>query len=93
VFYRGPHGHLWTSWWDGGQWWSAPTDLGGVELSSEPAAIAGGPHGIDVFHRGPNNHLWTSWWPNQPGGQFWSAPADLGGEALTSAPTAVEEPG
>ena len=49
VFYRGPNGHLWTSWWDGGQWWSAPTDLGGVELSPEPAALTGGPYGIDVF--------------------------------------------
>ena len=42
VFYRRPNGHLWTNWWDG-RLWSAPTDLGGVELSSEPAAIAGGP--------------------------------------------------
>jgi hypothetical protein len=50
VFYRGPNGHLWTSWWDGGQWWSAPTDLDGVGLSSEPAAITGGPHGIDLFY-------------------------------------------
>jgi hypothetical protein len=42
LFYRGPNGHLWTNWWDG-RLWSAPTDLGGVELSSEPPAIAGGP--------------------------------------------------
>jgi hypothetical protein len=42
----------------------APTDLGGVELSSEPAGVTGGPHGIDVFYRGPNSHLWTSWWPD-----------------------------
>src|SRR5712664_2948097 len=69
---------LWTSWWDG-RLWSAPTDLGGVELSSEPTAITGGPHGIAVLYRSPNNHLWTIWWPDQPGGQFWRAPAHLGG--------------
>src|SRR5712692_8861967 len=39
VFYRGPNLHLWTSWWPdkpGSLWWSAPTDLGGVERACGP---------------------------------------------------------
>ncbi len=92
VFYRGPNNHLWTSWWPdkpGSQWWSAPKDLGGVEITSAPAAIVGRRHTIDVYYRGPNNHVWTSWWPDKPGSQWWSAPTDLGGVEITSAPTAV----
>jgi hypothetical protein len=42
----------------------APVDLGGVALTSEPVAVIGGPHIIDVFYRGPN--LWTNWWPDKP---------------------------
>jgi hypothetical protein len=66
--------------------WSSQVDLGGVPLTSEPTAVSGGPHRLDVFYRGPNNHLWTSWWNGE---QWWSAPVDLGGVELTSAPTAV----
>ena len=67
AFYRGPNNHLWISQRPdkpGGQWWSAPFDLGGVALTSDPTAARLGRHWIDVFYRGPNNHLWTSWWPS-----------------------------
>jgi hypothetical protein len=33
--------------------WSAPTDLGGVAISSGPSAVADGQHRIDVLYRGP----------------------------------------
>jgi len=90
VFYRGPNNHLWTSWWDGSPWWSAPTDLGGVELTSAPAAVTIQyttelVDKLSVFYRGPNNHLWISSW----GDQGWSTPRDLGGVELTSGPAAA----
>jgi hypothetical protein len=87
VFYVGPNGHLWTSWWDGSQsvWWSAPTDLGGVQLSSAPAAVSRNTNRIDVFYVGPNGHLWTSWWDGSQS-IWWSAPTDLGGAQPSSAP-------
>jgi hypothetical protein len=69
------------------EWWSAPTDLGGVAISSGPSAVADGQHRIDVFYRGLNGHLWTSWWDG--GGQWWSAPTDLGGVELSSEPAAI----
>lgn len=64
VFYCGPNGDVWTSWWDGGPWWSAPADLGGVAPTSEPSAIRHAWHRLDLFYRGPNNHLWARWWPS-----------------------------
>src|SRR5262249_11100371 len=86
VFYVGPNGHLWTSWWPdkpGSQWWSGATDLGGDAVTSAPAAVANALHKIDVFYRGPNHHLWTRWLPDS------GAATDLGGVELNSGPGAV----
>jgi hypothetical protein len=86
LFYAGPNGHLFMSMFDGGPWWSAPIDLGGVQLTSKPAAAITGPNKLKVWYRGPNGHLWMS---TYDGGPWWSAPADLGGVALTSEPSVV----
>jgi hypothetical protein len=86
LFYAGPNGHLFMSTFDGGPWWSAPIDLGGVQLTSKPAAAITGPNQLKVWYRGPNGHLWMSWFD---GGPWWSAPADLGGVQLTSEPSVV----
>jgi hypothetical protein len=93
LFYRGPNNHLWTSLWpdQSGQWWSAPVDLLGDDLTSSPSAVRRGPR-IDVFYRGPNNHLWTRWWPDESGAA-WSAPVDLFGVDLTSSPSAISRDG
>jgi hypothetical protein len=86
AFYVGPNSHLFLSSFDGGPWWSAPADLGGVQLTSSPSAIVVGANRYRVFYRGPNGHLFMS---SFDGGPWWSAPADLGGVQLTSAPSAV----
>ena len=67
--------------WDGGPWWSAPVDLGGIVLGSSPAAVAvrGEPTHMAVFYVGTNAHLTASIFE---GGQWWSPPIDLGGIAL-----------
>jgi hypothetical protein len=86
LFYAGPNGHLFMSTYDGGPWWSAPIDLGGVVLTSKPAAAITGTNKLKVWYRGPNGHLWMS---SYDGGPWWSAPADLGGVQLTSEPSVV----
>ena len=55
VFYRGSNGHLWVSATSEpgvitpSTKWSAPTDLGGVQLASAPAAVSRNNNRIDVF--------------------------------------------
>jgi hypothetical protein len=92
IFYRGPNYHLWVSTHDGQPAiWSAPQDLGGVSLRSNPTAFWIGESSnekkFNVFYAGPNLHLWTNSYVGGPDG--WRGPEDLGGVELTSDPFVV----
>jgi hypothetical protein len=55
--------------YDGGQWWGAPTDLGGDVLAGELSAVSAAPHEIDVFYTNSYGELMQSQWR---GGPWWS---------------------
>jgi hypothetical protein len=85
VFYRGPNGHLFISWFDGGPWWSAPADLGGDVLTTDPSAVILGPNHYQVFYGRANGHLAYS---EYNGGPWWSGVNDLGAP-IASTPSAT----
>jgi hypothetical protein len=57
--------------WNGGPWWSAPTDLGGELISGDLSVTSPVAHEIDVFYTNSSGELVQSQWT---GGPWWRAP-------------------
>ncbi|OFI06680.1 hypothetical protein CLOACE_08350 [Clostridium acetireducens DSM 10703] len=64
--------------------WSRWENLGGINISSAPAAASWARNRLDVFAMGENRALWHKWWD----GVRWNNWEDLSG-VITSAPAAV----
>jgi hypothetical protein len=72
VFFIGPDGQLWDTYWDGAAWHERHPH--GGDLTGSPAACSWGADRIDVFARGRDGSLQHRWY--EPAG--WQAWESLG---------------